>query len=199
VPIFVALLALRYRASERVAGIRLAGIVLGLVGVGVVAGVDPEGGWWGAAGALACAAAAFLYAFGALYAQTHVEGRDPLAVVTGSIVVASLVLLPFALAQPPDGVPSLEASGSLTALSLLGTVVGLLLYYHLLGAYGSLRASLVVYLVPLTAILYGAFLLDEALSLSALLGLVLVLSGVALGSGVVGATRRRRPAPAPAP
>ncbi len=198
VPIFVALLALRYRASERVAGLRLVGIVLGLAGVGVIAGVNPDGGWWGVAATLACAGASFLYAVGALYGQTHVEGRDPLVIVTGSIAVATLVLFPFALLQPPDGVPSLEATASLVALALLGTVVGLLLYYHLISAYGSLRASLVVYLTPLTALLYGALLLDEELSVSALAGLGLILAGVALGSGVVGQVRRR-PQPVPAP
>ncbi|MFN2471911.1 MAG: DMT family transporter [Gaiellaceae bacterium] len=198
VPIFVALLALHYRESERVTGTRLVGVVLGLGGVGVVVGVHPEGGWWGAAGALACAAAAFLYAVGALYAQTNVERTDPLVVVATATLAGGLFLLPLAVVQAPTELPSLEATGSLLALSLLGTVVGLLLYYHLIGAHGSLRASLVVYLVPVTALLYGALLLDEKLSAPALAGLVLILAGVALGSGVA-RLRRREPAPVPAP
>jgi drug/metabolite transporter (DMT)-like permease len=198
VPIFVVLLAIRYRRSERVAGLRLAGVIIGLVGVGVVAGVHPEGGWWGAAGALACAAAAFLYAVGALYTQTHVAGRDPLVLVATATLAGGLVLLPFALAQPPSSFPSLQATASLLALSQLGTVVGLLLYYHLIRTYGSLRASLVVYVVPVTAVLYGALVLDEKVAPSALAGLALIFAGVALGSGVVQAARRRRAEPAPA-
>src|ERR671933_158745 len=46
-PIFVVLLAHRWKRSETVRGLRLLGILLGLVGVGVLAGVHPEGGWWG--------------------------------------------------------------------------------------------------------------------------------------------------------
>ena len=46
-PIFVILLAIRFKPSETVRGLRLAGFLLGLVGVGVLAGVHPEGGWWG--------------------------------------------------------------------------------------------------------------------------------------------------------
>jgi drug/metabolite transporter (DMT)-like permease len=199
VPIFVALLALHYRASERVSGLRLAGVVTGLVGVGVVAGVHPEGGWWGAAGALACSLAAFLYAVGALYTQTNVEGRDPLVLVATATLAGGLFLLPAAVVQAPGSFPSLEATASLLALSQLGTVVGLLLYFHLIGAYGSLRASLVVYLVPLTAVIYGALILGENISVSALAGLVLILGGVALGSGFVQSARRRRPAAATAP
>src|SRR5438034_1223104 len=51
-PIFVALLALRFRRSERATGSRLLGVVLGLIGVGVLTGVNPEGGWAGVAGTL---------------------------------------------------------------------------------------------------------------------------------------------------
>ena len=50
VPIFVALLAIRFRPSERVTGMRLFGVLLGLVGVGVLTGLNPEGGWWAIAG-----------------------------------------------------------------------------------------------------------------------------------------------------
>src|ERR671922_2393482 len=50
-PIFVALLAFRFRKSERATGSRLLGVFLGLLGVGVLAGVHPEGGWAGVAGA----------------------------------------------------------------------------------------------------------------------------------------------------
>jgi drug/metabolite transporter (DMT)-like permease len=51
VPIFVVLLALRFNPSERVSGARLWGILVGLVGVGVLAGLHPEGGWWAVADA----------------------------------------------------------------------------------------------------------------------------------------------------
>src|SRR5919108_4754969 len=53
VPIFVALLAIRFNPSERSSGLRLVGILLGLVGVGVLAGVHPEGGGWAVLGTLA--------------------------------------------------------------------------------------------------------------------------------------------------
>ncbi|TML12872.1 MAG: GNAT family N-acetyltransferase [Actinobacteria bacterium] len=52
-PIFVALLAFRFRKTERATGARLLGVVLGLIGVAVLAGVDPRGGWAGFVGTLA--------------------------------------------------------------------------------------------------------------------------------------------------
>src|SRR6266540_2968118 len=61
-PIFVALLAFRFRKSERATGSRLFGVLLGLAGVAVLAGVDPKGGWAGVAGTLAVVAASLSYA-----------------------------------------------------------------------------------------------------------------------------------------
>jgi drug/metabolite transporter (DMT)-like permease len=60
----------------------------------------------------------------------------------------------------------------------------------MLAAYGSARTSLVTYLLPVFALAYGALILDEPLRLNALLGLVLILGGVALGSGMVRLPRR---------
>src|SRR5438105_4505288 len=71
-PIFVVLLAIRWKPSERVRGLRLAGFLIGLVGVGVLAGIHPRGGWWGVAGTMAVVVASVSYAAGA--------NRGPLAV-----------------------------------------------------------------------------------------------------------------------
>src|ERR1041385_186341 len=68
-PIFVVLLAIRWKPSETVRGLRLVGFMVGLVGVGVLAGIHPEGGWWGAVGTLAVVVASVAYAIGSLWGQ----------------------------------------------------------------------------------------------------------------------------------
>src|SRR5919109_892248 len=140
-PIFVALLAIRFAPGERVTGFRAVGIVLGILGVGVLVGVDPAGGLWGAIGTLA----------------------------------------------------------AIATLGIGGTAIGLLLYIHLVESHGSSRASLVVYLLPVIAVFYGAVFLDEPVRVTALAGLALILSGVALGSGLVRPLRRQEAVPAPSP
>src|SRR5215217_6486189 len=112
VPIFVALLAIRFNPSERVRGLRLAGVVLGLVGVGVLTGLHPRGGWWGVAGTLAVVVASLSYASANLYTQHRFPGTSPLVITTASVLAASLVLVPFALAQLPEEMPSWKALGS---------------------------------------------------------------------------------------
>src|ERR687895_2293188 len=69
VPIFVLLLALRFNPAERVRGARLLGILAGFAGVGVLTGLNPEGGWWAVAGVLAIVAASLSYASANHYVQ----------------------------------------------------------------------------------------------------------------------------------
>ena len=191
VPIFVVLLALRFNPSERVSGVRLWGILVGLAGVGVLAGLHPEGGWWAVAGTLAIVVASFSYACANHFVQHNYGGSAPLVIATVSCATGALILLPFAVVQWPDAVPSLEAIGSIVALGIFGTAIALLFFYRLLKRYGASRASLVTYLLPPVALVYGVLILDETVTLNAALGLVLILAGVALGSGA-GARLLRR-------
>jgi len=197
VPIFVALLAIRLHPSERSRGSRLAGILAGLVGVGVLAGVHPEGGWWAVAGTLAVVLSSLCYARANLYTQRHFSRTAPLVLATTALTSGALVLLPFGLAQLPDHVPSVQALGAVAALGLLGTSFAYLVHYRLVTTWGSARASLVTYLLPVFALFYGAAFLGEGLAPAALGGLALILAGVGLGSGVLRLPRRAAAEAAP--
>jgi drug/metabolite transporter (DMT)-like permease len=196
VPIFVAILAIRFNPSERVYGLRLVGVALGLVGVGVLTGLHPQGGWWGVAGTLAVVAASLSYASMNLYAQHRFARTAPLTYTTASTLAAALVLLPFALLQLPDAMPGWKTWASVAALGIGGTAIALLFYYAMLNRYGASRSSLVTYLLPPFALFYGVVFLDERLMLNAVLGLFLILAGVALGSGLFAFARRRAAEPA---
>src|SRR5215210_7874062 len=199
VPIFVALLAIRFRPSERVTGSRAVGIAAGILGVVVLAGANPEGGWWAVAGTLAVVAASFLYAAGALYAQTHVENLEPMLLVTGSTIVGTLMLAPFAIAQAPTSMPGWKVWLAIAVLGIGGMAIGQYVYYVLVETHGSTKAALVTYLLPGMALVLGIVFLDEPLTIAAVAGLALVLLGVALGSGMLRPSRRRQPAAVHAP
>jgi drug/metabolite transporter (DMT)-like permease len=189
-PIFVAILAFRFRKSERATGSRLFGVLLGLAGVAVLAGVDPKGGWAGVVGTLAVVAASFSYAVGTLYTQGILDEVRNDILAAASITWGAILLGPFGAVQAPSHFPTWGAIGAVLALALLGTVAGQLIYFRMIYAYGSARASLVVYLLPVTALFYGALLLDETITVSAIVGLALILTGTAFGSGVLRMPRR---------
>jgi drug/metabolite transporter (DMT)-like permease len=192
VPIFVALLAFRYARGERSTGARLAGVVLGIVGVAVLAGVNPRGGWLGAVGTLAVIAASFLYGVGGLWIQRLLRRTRPLPLTVASLGSGALLLMPFALFSLPGHAPGGRALLSVIALGVFGTAVAMVLYFSIIAMAGSAKAALVTYLQPVFAVIYGVVLLSEPFRWPELVGMVLILGGVAFGSGTVAVRRRGR-------
>lgn len=183
VPIFTFLLAAHVIPAERAGPGRVLGVALGLLGVAILAGLDPRGDRWAVAGTLAVVLSSASYAVGGVYGQLRVRTISGPVLATGSMLAGGLILLPLALVQLPREAPSPQAIGGLLALTLLGTAFGQLVLFRMLRLYGSRRLSLVTYLIPGFAVVYGAVFLDEPITAAALGGLALILFGVALGSG----------------
>ena len=107
-----------------------AGSALGLVGVAVLAGGDPAGGWWAVAGTLAVVLSSLAYASGAVIGQRSVGSTPGPVLATGAMIAAALSLLPFAVLQRPTAMPDTDAILSLLALALLGTALAQLVLYR---------------------------------------------------------------------
>ena len=196
VPIWLALVAVWFVPSERSTGLRAFGVVVGLVGVAILAGVHPPGGWKGALGSGAIIVASLSYAIANLYAGRRMSVGGPV-LAAASMVTASIVLIPFALASLPAHAPGWKSVGSGVVLGLLGTAVAQILSYRMIRLYGSSRAVLVAYMLPAFALFYGAIFLGESVTWQKTVGLVLILAGVGLGSGVFQWRRRREVVTAP--
>jgi drug/metabolite transporter (DMT)-like permease len=196
-PIWVAVLAIWFSRSERASGGRLVGILLGLLGVAVLTGAQPEASWGTLAGTLAVVVASFCYAASTLIAQARMTGTSPLTLSAATMIGAAVVLVPFGVAQMPSSAPDAATIASVLALGIGGTAIGITIFFRLINRYGSARAALVTYLLPVTALLYGAALLDEGVGVAKLGGMALILGGVALGSGMARVPRRVVAAVAP--
>ena len=184
-PIFTVLLAVRIDASQRVTGSRLVGVCVGFLGVALLVGLQTGGDLLGA---FAVIGTALCYAASALYAGRTVRSFPPLQVSIGQLAAGALVIAPFALAQLPAEPPPAGAIAAVVTLGVFGSGIAYLLYFALIASAGASRAILVTYLVPAFALAYGAIFLDEPLTVTALAGLALILSGTALATGL---TRRR--------
>ena len=199
VPIFSLLIGLRFLPAERIGPARVFGVCLGLGGVALLAGLAPGGDVWAVAGTLAVVLASVFYASAGIYGQLRLRGTTSGPVLAaGSMLAAGVMLLPLALAEPPTSIPTTGAIGSLLLLSLLGTVFAQLILFRVIALFGARRFSLVTFLMPAMALVYGALILDEQVTAAALLGLTLILFGVALGSGTL-LLRRRQAIEAPSP
>src|SRR5205814_2348389 len=98
---------------------------------------------------------------------------------------ATLATLPIGLFQLPSQMTGWKVTASVLTLGIAGTGLAYILYYALISGAGASRAILITYLVPTFAVVYGALLLGEPVTVAALGGLSLVLAGVGLGTGAV--------------
>lgn len=189
-PIWAAVFALFFVHSERATGLRLAGIVIGFVGIVFLIGFEPSGGDRAVLGSLSVLIGSASYAVGALYIGRRLAGISPLGVAFGSMLWASLYTLPLGLAELPGHDLTWQALACVLGLGVGATALAYLLYFGLIQGAGASRAILVTYLVPSMAILYGVVLLDERVTAQVVAGLALVLLGIAFGTGTVRRVRQ---------
>jgi drug/metabolite transporter (DMT)-like permease len=190
-PIFTFLLAFALTGEQRASRASLMGVAIGIVGVGMLLGVDAGGGADALVGGLFVILAALGYAVAAWYLKRNLAGVEPVATVAGTQALAALVTLPLGLVHVPDAVPSLEAVGSLLTLGVVCTGFAFVIFHSLVASDGPARASLVGYIAPVFSIFYGVVLLDERFGVATAAGLVLILGGSWLAAGGELPARRR--------
>lgn len=168
---------------------KLVGVALGIVGVTVLVGWDPiTMNWTVALSVGAMLAASLAYALGSVYAKRTFADSPPLAIASGQLTAAAMLMLPLAAVSTPEQSPSTIVVLSVLGLALPSTAVAYMLYFRLIANVGPTSTSTVTLLVPLFGLLFGVVLLDEPVGVGTLAGLVLILSSVTLITGL-GATR----------
>ncbi|MEM1310781.1 MAG: DMT family transporter, partial [Cyanobacteria bacterium P01_H01_bin.153] len=129
--------------------------------------------------------AALMYAIAAPLIRLNLQGVPSLVITTGSQLSAAECLLPLLPFTWPQQSPSQLALLAVLGLALLSTALAYILYFRLIRAVGSTRALTVTYLIPLFAILWGALLLKEAITVAMVTGGILVLLGTAIANRVI--------------
>ena len=154
------------------------GLACGIVGVGLLLGVDTGGA--AVLGCLLVLLAGVGYAVGAAWTARRFPDVPRLGLLAGVLTASSLLLVPPVLLDPPTRLPSLQGIAAIAVLGLVGTGLAFVLMYWLIGQVGPERTTLVTYLAPVFAVGYGTVLLDEALTGLGLGGLALVVLGAFL-------------------
>lgn len=190
-PMFGALVAWAW-FSERPRGSRVLGLVIGFAGVAMLAGhtvgfASGTGGRVALWAVLACLAGCLCYGIAASATRRWLVGVAPLANAAGSQVGATAFLALPALWWWPAQWPSLRAWWALLVLGVFCTGLAYILYFRLIEAAGPARALTVTFLVPVFAVFYGVVFLDEHITAWMLLCAAVIVCGVALSTGLLGA------------
>ena len=190
-PLVVLLLAHFLVAGERLTPRRLAGFVLGFVGVIVLTGPEARAAIIGHDASfvaqLAVLGAAVCYGVAAIIAR---RGPALNAVVTaaavlsiaGIVVGAALLVtgLQRGEAAAAHSAIALAPALALLALGALSTGLATVVYFSLVARAGPTFLSLINYLIPVWAVVLGAVALGERLPTRAFAALALILAGVVL-------------------
>jgi drug/metabolite transporter (DMT)-like permease len=176
-PLFVALLALRFDPAERVGGLRLLGLLLGVGGVAALLGIDAGADRQRLVGAVLVLLATLSYAASTMLVKRAFSDVPLLGVVTVATAISSLLLAPFAVALTPARLPSLQVMLALAALGVLCTAAGLLLFFSLIVEAGPSRAAVITYMNPAVAVALGVLVLGEPLTGGIVVGFLLIIVG----------------------
>lgn len=170
--------------NDKLSKKQIIGLIIGLIGViilmserlfaeqGQSAGLLPMG-----YALLGCVG----YATGANITKNYLNDLSPIAITAGSIIIASIVMLPISLYQfPYDQTISLKAWLSVICIGIFSTAIALIFMNQLIKNIGAMRATSITLVIPIFAIFFGYILLGEALDIGAIIGSVVILVGTYL-------------------
>ena len=199
-PLIVTVLSLRFDPSERPTPLRAAGLAIGFTGVIALVGLDVSGSGAELLGALAIFVGAIGYAIGPMIVKLGMAGLDSRAMMGASLLVATVILAPFAALDLPTRTPTVGAFAAVAGLGVLCTAIAFVVYTVLIREAGTSRATVITYINPLVAVILGVTLLGERPGTGAVAGLLLILAGSWLSTGgrippaarLLGCSRGRR-------
>jgi len=176
--------------AERLTPVAWLGLGLGIVGVAALVGFDVGGSDLGAVAAVGVVVVG--YAAGPAILSRPLQGLPGIGIMASALTVTALVYVPVVLLS--DGVPTTVPSGNVVAsvltLGVVCTAAAFMLLFALVGEVGPVRATTITYLNPAVAVIAGAVVLGEPVTVWTVIGFVLVVTGSYL------VNRGGRPAPA---
>jgi drug/metabolite transporter (DMT)-like permease len=182
-PLWTVVIATAVGLESRPTGPKTAGLLLGFSGTVLIFEPWSAGSQVMTRGGLACLIAAACYGVSYVYMTRFLAGRGltPLALSAGQLLAASVLSVAV---LPIFGLRGVEIRTDMAiavlVLGVFGTGIAYVLNYRLISEGGASAASVVTYLIPVVAVVLGALTLDEPLPLNVLLGMLVVLLGVAL-------------------
>jgi drug/metabolite transporter (DMT)-like permease len=174
--------------DEKLHARRVAGVVIGLLGVAIIHGQDLGFNSAQGLGILLCLAGAFSYGLAALYARRKLSNSPPLATATFQMLASSLMMTVVAAAvERPWQLPMPGPTTwlAMVGLAALSTALAYIVFFQILRRSGSTNVMLVTLLIPVTAILLGYLLLGESISLREIAGALVIGSALLLIDGRV--------------
>ena len=194
VPLIGAVLARLLRLDDRLAPLRLLGLLVGIAGVAALVGLDVRGDLLSVA---AVGVTATGYAIGPILVSTRLAGLPSIGVTAVALALNAVVYAPFAWWSRPTHAVDVQVWVAIALLGLLCSAVAFLIFFPLVAEVGPASATVITYVNPAVAVTLGIAVRGEPVTTGLLVGFPLVLLGSFLATRRA-ATRVRPQEPAPA-
>lgn len=196
-PLFTGALAALVLREHSLTPVRLGGVVLGVAGLAVVFGLDPDSAehlGYGVAGVLA---STILHALSTVWVKRVGAQMPVLAVNTGALSLATLLygLTWLVVAPPLPAEIPMRAGAAIVYLGLMGSVVGFGLYFFALRRLEATHMALIPLITPVLALLLGRLFNDERLGAEVWAGTACISAGLLIYQFGDRGLRRLRGAP----
>ena len=176
-PLIVAGLGWAFR-GERVAPLGLAGLVAGFAGVALIMGSRLQGGADLVSVGL-CVIGATALAVATLSVRGASAGGNLLMVVGLQMLVGSAALALVALMiEPIEVTPTLRLALAFAYQILVPGLAATLIWFHLIGRIGAVKASAFHFLNPFFGVVIAALLLGEAVTGLDMIGVAIAAGGI---------------------
>ena len=128
---------------------------------------------------------ATLYAFAAIYGKKY-KITDPLSASTGTILFATFFMTIYLIFidQSKPSYSNLLLDMNILLLGVLCTAIATVIYFQILQSEGASFISMMNFLIPLWAILFGIIILNDQFSWNYILGLLVILFGIKLANSI---------------
>ena len=124
-----------------------------------------------------------LYSIAAIYGKKY-KMTDPVSASTGTILFATFFMLIYLIFIDKSNVsiPILLVNYNILLLGILCTAIATIIYFQILQTAGASFLSIMNFLIPLWAILFGILILNDAFSWNYIFGLIIILAGIKLAN-----------------
>jgi drug/metabolite transporter (DMT)-like permease len=190
-PLFGIFLAHLLTHDEKLSAPKLAGILVGIAGVGILVGPEFTSGAGVAdvLARLALIAAPLCYTLANIFARARLAHYPAFVVAAMQMVGAVFVAFPlaFVVDQPWSlPLPSWTALGAIVGMGVLGSALAALCHFTVLQRAGTTNASLVTLIMPVTPIVLGGLFLGETLAPRDIAGALVIAAALLIIDGRLG-------------
>ncbi len=165
-PLFAVIFARLFPDGEKLTAHRLAGVLVGILGVAILVGPEALiGNTSSLLGMMLLLGASAFYGMAAQWGRRF-KDTPPLVTSATLLTCSTIVMLPLALIidQPWQlPAPSASATAAVVALAVLSTAFAYIVYFRIMAVSGPINTTLVALLIPVSAIAFGTVFLNEVL------------------------------------